>query len=394
VDGVLRLLPALVLCAAPAAVLAQNDEGLANVALGKTYTCSSPGGIAWRGLLDGEVDSDAPPACFATGNDAEYPKKIVIDLGAVHEVSQVAVHSSANGNTKKVDVWVSKDGVNYAQVRAPYIFPKGAAQRMSAKFPATAARYVKLALWDTWTGGLGGDNVLFLREVEVFGKPTPVTAGTRARPEIPHAAPRAARLLRHYVLQEDHDLRLLVIGDEMAAERHGAPGLARMLATALKERFHLGSVDAADLAKPGMTARSARAASLSALEDSPDLVVVALGMADSLAFDPADFRSAAEKLLTTIMDDTEAFVVVVVPPRIPHSASLGRADECTTADTADPAWQLASIVAGTEMGIIDADAVLEESGLPVESAYADNLSLTSAGLEALAATIISLFTTA
>ena len=171
---------------------AQETTVSTNVALGKSFTSSSPGGIAWQGLLDGKRTSDSPPGCFATGPDAEYPKKIVIDLGAVYLIDQVIVHNAANGNTKKVDVWASRDGVNYKQLRQPYVFPNRTEQRMSARFPALEARYVKLALWDTYGGGLGGDHILYLREVEVMGREVPATSATRERPEFPDDPPRLA----------------------------------------------------------------------------------------------------------------------------------------------------------------------------------------------------------
>ncbi len=370
---------------------AQETEAEVNVALGKTYTCTSEGGIAWRGLLDGVVDSDAPPGCFATGNDADFPKKIVIDLSAVYRIDQVVVHNSANGNTKKVDVWASRDGQSYTQLRQPYVFPQGVAQRMSAKFPALEARYVKIALWDTWGGGLGGDNILYLREVEVLGRPTPLKSGTKARPEIPRTAPRLGRLVRRYVLQQGRDVRLVVIGDDLVAGRNGAPDLAAVLADRLKTRFLLGEVKTTDDCKPQLTARAAGTLALPVADEAPDLVVVALGTTDSLAFDPGAFREAVSRLLHRLLDETEAFVVVIAPPRLPHVAELGRFGECATADTADPAWQLAGLVPGLDLALIDGDAVLQESGLPNESAYADNLSLSSAGLEALAGAVVTLF---
>jgi len=370
--------------------LAQDTGTDTNVALGKTYTCSSPGGIAWRGLLDGDVESDQPPGCFATGADAAYPKKIVIDLGAVYVIDQVIVYSSVNGNTKKVDLWASRDGASYRQLREPYVFPKGVAQRMSARFPALQARYVKVALWDTWGGGLGGDNVLFLREVEAMGQAAPVTEGTRTRPEIPRTAPRTTKLFRHLALQEGRKLDLLVIGDDAGVATDKSRGLAQVLTGRLKDRFSLAEVETTDACQRGLTARAALVSTLPSVNDSQDLVVVALGTADSLAFDAADFRDTMQRLFARLLDDTAAFIIVIAPPRIPHSTALGRADECTSADTADPAWQLASLTAGTEIAIIDGDAAIQESGLPLGSAYADNLTLGRGGLEALADAVVRL----
>jgi lysophospholipase L1-like esterase len=367
-----------------------QDTGVAtNVALGKSFTSSSPGGIAWQGLLDGEKSSDSPPGCFATGPDAEYPKKIVIDLGAVYLIEQVIVHSAGNGNTKSVDVWASRDGVNYQQLRKPYVFPDKTSQRMSARFQPQEARYVKLALWDTYGGGLGGDHILYLREVEVMGREVAATSQTRARPELPEDAPRLVRIFRRYVLGEGKPIRLLVIGDDMAIGRGEGKGLSVVLAEKLGERFSLDSIEVDDETKAGLTARSAASLSLEE-EDKPDLVLVALGAADALAFDPATFRAAMGRLLDKLLTRTEALIVVVAPPDIPHSAELGRAEECASADTADPAWQIASLIPGRGIAVVDGNGAIKDSGLPVAEAYADNLSLTDSGHEVIATAVVKL----
>lgn len=372
-----------------AAACASQEQEAGNVALGKSFKCSSEPGIAWLGLLDGDKTSDEPPGCFATGPDAEYPKKIVIDLGAVYEIEQIAVYSSTNGNTRQAELWASRDGVTYDRMREPYTFPDKTAQRMSAKFPPREARYVKIALLDTYGGGLGGDHVLFLREVEVFGRPVAATAATRTRPTISGEPPRLARLFRRYVLKPEAQLRLLVIGDDSARGPEG--GLAEALAAKLRERFSLGDVQVTARCEPGYTAQSASSYPVSLADEPPDLVVVALGTADALAFDAAAFRAAMEQLLRKLLDRTDGMIVVVAPPPIPNSPDLPRAQESASADTAEAAWQLASLVQGTEMAIVDAADALRKSGLDVPAAYEDNLSLSHAGHEAVAAAIVDLF---
>ena len=118
--------------------------------------------------------------------------------------------------------------------------------------------------------------------------------------------------------------------------------------------------------------------------------MVALGTADALAFDPSVFRDAMERLLDQLLDRTDGLIIVIGPPPIPHSADLPRADECRTADTADPAWQIASLLPGRGIAAVDASEVLKDSGLPVASAYADNLSLSDSGHEAIASAIARL----
>ena len=371
------------------APLAAQDEDVQNVALGKSSSCSSPGGIAWQGLLDGERESDEPPGCFATGNDADYPKRVVIDLAAVYRIEQIVVYSSANGNTRKVEVWASRDGVTYDRMRLPYSFPDKTAQSMSARFPAREARYVKIALLDTYGGGLGGDNVLFLREVEVLGRPAPITAETRTRPKIDEEPPRSARVFAHYALKPGADLRVLVIGDDAAFGPDG--GLVKALVEALRRRFSLGDVDVTDRSEPGYTAERAAIYPVSLADDSPDLVVVSLGTADSLSFDPAGFRAEMQELFTKLLERTTAMVVVVAPPPIPHEADVPAAEGSAGADTAEAAWQLASLVQGTDVAIVDAAAALSKSGLDVEAAYVDNLKLSPTGHRAIADAIAELF---
>jgi hypothetical protein len=360
-----------------------------NVALGKGVSCTSPPGIAWRGLLDGDRTSDQPPGCFATGADNAYPKKITIDLGAVYAIEQIVVYSSENGNTKTVEVWASRDGTTYERMRLPYVFADKTAQRMSAAFPPREARYVKVALLDTYGHGLGGDHVLFLREVEVYGRATKATASTRERPKPKPEAPRAARIFRHYVLRPGADLRLLVLGDDAAAAPQG--GLPLVLAGALRGTFDLGTITVAARCEPGYTAEDACTYPVSSADESPDLVVVALGTADALAYNAEAFRSAVAALLERLQTRTVGVIVVVAPPEIPHAEQLGRAAESAGADTTEVAWQLADLTEGTEIAIVDAAAAIRESGLDVEGAYRDNLELTQAGHEAVARAIVRLF---
>ena len=175
----------------------------------------------------------------------------------------------------------------------------------------------------------------------------------------------------------------------MAVGQNGGKGLGTVLPDKLRERFSLDAVEVDDQSRAGLTAHDARA-SLPRGSDPPDVVVVALGTADALAFDPATFREAMERLLDMLLDRTDALIVVVAPARIPHSNELARADECGSADTADPAWQMASLLTGRGIAVVDADKALDGSGLPVTKTYADNLSLTDSGHEIIASAIVRL----
>lgn len=139
-----------------------------NLALHRPYLCSDTILPGWTGLTDGITDSDAAPGCFATGGSAQFPKVIVVDLGALCTVNRITLLSSANGNTRHVSLSVSRDAREFEQLRE-YYFPAAGAQTLAHSFTARQARYVKIALHDTWANGAEGPNCLFLREVQVFG---------------------------------------------------------------------------------------------------------------------------------------------------------------------------------------------------------------------------------
>jgi len=366
-----------------------QEDGWYNVALGKPFESSSFGGIAWTGLTDGEKESDEHPGCFATGPEADYPKKVTIHLGAVYEIEQVIVYSSSNGNTAKVEIWVSRDGITYDRMRLPYTFPDKSALSMSAKFPPREAQYVKIALLDTHGGGRNGDHILYLREVEVIGRATAATAQTRTRPKIEALPPRSTQLFRHYALTPERRLRLLVIGDDAAVGAEG--GLAAALGEKLQERFALAGVEVTERCEPGYTARRAAIYPISLADESPDLAVVALGTADSLVFNPADFRAEMDELLTKLLERTHAMVVVVAPPPIPHDTGLPRAERAAGADTAEAALQLVGLVQGRDLALVDAASALDESGLDVAERYVDNLTVSAEGHAAIAEAIVALF---
>ncbi len=140
-----------------------------NLALGSQWMASCATLPGWDGLVDGVKDSDEPPGCWATDNSAEFPKRVVIDLGGLCQVSRVVVHNSTNGNTKQIQVAVSEDGAKYDLLRE-YVFPPGRYQPLVHSFTPRNARYVRIVFLNTWGGGIGGDNIMYLREVEVFGK--------------------------------------------------------------------------------------------------------------------------------------------------------------------------------------------------------------------------------
>jgi len=124
---------------------AQGDA-LQNIALGRPYRCSVPVLPGWHGLVDGKCDGDSAPECFATSNVDKFPQYVVIDLGAICEISRVVVYNSANGNTRKVSLECSDDASDYQVLRQGFIFPDKSAMVLSHKFTPRKARYVRLTL--------------------------------------------------------------------------------------------------------------------------------------------------------------------------------------------------------------------------------------------------------
>jgi len=140
-----------------------------NLALNRPYTANCGILPGWEGLVDGAKNSDEPPDCFATDDSRDFPKTIVIDLGGLCQLTRIVVHNSANGNTKQVVVSLSADGKTYEKLRE-YIFPSGKYLPLVHSFAPRKARFVRLSFADTWGQGAGGDNIIYLREVEVYGK--------------------------------------------------------------------------------------------------------------------------------------------------------------------------------------------------------------------------------
>ena len=160
-----------IICMAAAAALAGRPAGaqVINLAQGAHYAANCRTLPGWDGLVDGIKDSDDPPGCWASDNSANFPKQVVIDLGGLCEVSRVVIHNSTNGNTKQIQVAVSEDGSKYDLLRE-YVFPPNKYQPLVHTFTPRKARFVRITFLNTWGGGIGGDNIIYLREVEVFGR--------------------------------------------------------------------------------------------------------------------------------------------------------------------------------------------------------------------------------
>ena len=154
-------------------------EKATGVAIGKKFTSSHPNpnsakGGGWAGLTDGSLVDDSR-SVYSTDSRMSFPKEVVIDLERTHDVEAVRVHNSANGGTKTVEVLLSVDGTTYDALGKTQ-FENYTASTFEAK-PATpkTARYVKIVFQDIHDLSFlkRPNGLVFLREVEVIGKPRP-----------------------------------------------------------------------------------------------------------------------------------------------------------------------------------------------------------------------------
>jgi hypothetical protein len=371
---------------------AQGDA-LQNIALGRPYRCSVPVLPGWHGLVDGKCDGDSAPECFATSNVDKFPQYVVIDLGAICEISRVVVYNSANGNTRKVSLECSDDASDYQVLRDGFIFPDKSAMVLSHKFTPRKARYVRLTLHDTWGGGLGGDNCLFLREVEVYGKRTDQPHASGADPLVPFKGQemtieyRSLRIFRRYCLGNPAlPLRVAVVGDGFGmatpGQAHWTTGLFERL-----ERRWGRAPQIENLASKSFVAEDCRAL-FEGSEQQPDLVLLTMGYSAALGrTDAAQFRQSTVNAVSLLTERTDALVVLVTPPPIVHQDSMGLYQEAIGADSATCAWQVETLASEHKLPLVRTGAVLANSSYDVSDLYADNLHLSDRGHEMLAIVI-------
>lgn len=315
---------------APAAVvltllMVGAASGQNNVAKDRPFRCSDEVMDGWTGLVDGVTDSDSAPGCFATGNGNEFPKTVTIDLQRPCTINRVAVHNSANGNTRGIVIYCSDDGLEYEKLRE-FIFPQNQALTLNHRFNDRPAQFVRVEFTNTWGGGLGGDNTIFCREVEVFGSPTggagviePVVqpVGDALVPT------RDLRLFRRWALDSERPLKIAVLGDSLASCEEGS------WAQVVAERLALARPNEAEVSLAAMTesglepSPSSGYAALTA-EAEPDVVLVTFG-SDLEEWDQERFRAGLTGLVRRVLEDTDALVVLIGPvPRGGESVDTAR----------------------------------------------------------------------
>ena len=324
-----------------------------NLALRQPYLCSDTILPGWTGLTDGVSDSDAAPGCFCTGGSGQFPKVIVVDLGAVCTISKITLFNSKNGNTKHVSLSVSPDAKEFEQLRE-YYFPADAVQTLAHSFTARQARYVKIALHDSWTNGAQGPNCMFLREVQIFGEmPVGGVSGSGsareelrlARQQPPLVSTLAVTIFRRYRAAAEGVLRLAVLGDSGAAvtEQDTKPWPEALAALVEKDG---GKVELLNLAaanqKPedGLNLLPALAGDAHA----PDLVILAYGRDAALAGrEVTPFRNAWQALADKVAQTLPALVVAVTPPPLLDPAGKGQPSLL--------AWALAEEQIAAQLGL-------------------------------------------
>ncbi len=98
-----------------------------------------------------------------------YPKHVTIDLKKPTEINLVRYGVPNIGSTKTVAVSVSEDGTKFTEVGV-HVFGQNKAERSTATFKNTTARYVRLTFKDYHDAEVGGYSKFFgfLSEVEVY----------------------------------------------------------------------------------------------------------------------------------------------------------------------------------------------------------------------------------
>ena len=153
----------------PVADLVLPAHAGANLALGKSYTCSDPNthNFGIGGLTDGSWDPNGAN-CFATNETDSFPKTATIDLGKPADVGLVAVGVPPFGSTKTIQVSVSADGQTFRSVGS-YVFRQRNEERHLFAFPATPAQFVRLTYPDHYDEAEGYNNTFaFTTECQVY----------------------------------------------------------------------------------------------------------------------------------------------------------------------------------------------------------------------------------
>ncbi|MEN6403901.1 MAG: GDSL-type esterase/lipase family protein [Armatimonadia bacterium] len=378
------VIPLLVLILAATALAAAPGVPV-NLALDRPFISSCSTLPGWHGLVDGEKESDTAPGCYATTNDSSFPKYVVIDLGGDCSISKVVVYNSGNGNTRTVSISSSVDATNYKKLRDPdFIFADRDANMLSVGFQPRTAHYVRITMPDTWKSGLGGDNCMFLREVEVFGvrqgpgdeEPFAFAAGQPAA-----VKPRVVDVFKRYCLQTPGELKVTVVGDYFVSEADQDSHWARILATELaklypNKRVTLTAVGGTE----GSIAFAMEWARDSRWALAPDVVVVAYGaQAASVSADLGEFRSKYQGLITELVENTDALVIALTPLPFMQNSSLPLSERTKGRSTRGYAWAVEQVAQTAGLPVVRTASVLAKAPGGKADLYQDNMHLSQEG---------------
>lgn len=352
-----------------------------NVALNRPFVCTTDVMSGWTGLVDGVIDSDSGPGCFATGNDVGFPKSVTIDLQRPCLINRIAVHNSANGNTRGIAIYCSQNGQQFEKLRE-FIFPQAQPIVLNHRFNDRPAQFVRVEFANTWGGGLGGDNVIFVREVEVFGTPTggaPVTGPPSQPIGDPLMITRDVRLFKRWALEGDRPLSIVTFGDSLVAidERSWPTMVAEGLQLARPEG---AQVSVSAVSHPGMTPDAGSGDVVEVIDAAPDVVLVSFGT-DMLHWDREAFRAGLAAVVSRLLAETDALVVLVGP--------VPRNDE--TLDTARRALaQMEGTAEFLGVAVVRTEAALLAEGLSGEAVMTDDGELSPAARRLIATSILEL----
>lgn len=392
----LRLTTVMVtLCCASALVMAASAP--VNLALNRPYASSCPTLPGWTGLVDGEKDSDSAPGCFATRAEDGFPKYVVLDLGADCLVSKVVVYNSGNGNNRTVALSSSLDGVNYKKLRDPdFIFTDRDPLALSVAFgQPRPVHYVRVTFLDTWKKGLGGDNCMFLREIEVFGTRGEEKAENPfafASGQAPSESYRALDIFRRYCLERPDPMKITVLGDYFISGDDADTHWVRQLAEELVKLYPDKPIT--------LTAVGGSEGAISYGVDwaknhrgvlAPDLVLLAYGaQAASVDADQGEFRAKYQALLSELSDNTQALVIAITPPPFLQDPTLAWSSKTAGRSTRGYAWQVEQVALSRGVPLVRSAAVLAKTPGDKKALYEDNMHLGAEGHRALGLAIADL----
>ena len=97
-----------------------------------------------------------------------FPKNVTIDLEGNYDLSSIKIHNSKTGGTKDLEVWVSKNNIDFTLVDE-HQFAAHSDEVWDLKTSRNQGRYVKIIFLSAHQRGLG-NGFCMLTEVEIHGE--------------------------------------------------------------------------------------------------------------------------------------------------------------------------------------------------------------------------------